>query len=304
MSLLAVAPGPLATIQDAGRPGHRRFGVPVSGPFDRFSDGVANALAGNDANAAVVELTGFGGVFEAEGSLSIAMAGAPMSVRVEGLRGVRSLAIPFATSLAPGDRLIVGSAPRGWRSYLAARGGWLAPTTLGSRSSERAILAGDRLEAEPFRGATRWTDLGRFATSDAFIRFVPAIDVAELDPSALEAGTYRVAVGSDRMGLRLDGLRIATRASADRLSAPVAPGTIQVAGGLPIVLGPACGTMGGYPSAGVVISEDLDRLAQLRPGSFVRFARIAIDEARRVDLAYRLGSAALRIRLRTAVGDD
>jgi allophanate hydrolase subunit 2 len=90
---------------------------------------------------------------------------------------------------------------------------------------------------------------------------------------------------------------------SDRLSAPVAPGAVQVAGGQLIVLGVACGTMGGYPHVAHVISADLDRLGQLRPGDAITFRRVTLDEARRADEAMRLDRQSLLKRVATAAQD-
>ncbi len=89
----------------------------------------------------------------------------------------------------------------------------------------------------------------------------------------------------------------------DRLSAPVAPGAVQVAGGQLIVLGVACGTMGGYPHVAHVISADLDRLGQLRPGDVIRLHRVGLDEARGADRAMRRERRALLNRVATAAQD-
>jgi 5-oxoprolinase (ATP-hydrolysing) subunit C len=88
------------------------------------------------------------------------------------------------------------------------------------------------------------------------------------------------------MGLRLQGDPVEMRSPADRLSAPIAPGTIKVAGGQLIVLGVACGTMGGYPHVAQVISDDLDRLGQLKPGD-VTFRPVGLEAARSLDQAAR-----------------
>ena len=64
------------------------------------------------------------------------------------------------------------------------------------------------------------------------------------------------------------------------MSEPVAPGAVQVTNdGLPVVLGVDGQTIGGYPKVAHVIRADLDRLAQLRPGTAVRFQRVTPDEA-------------------------
>ena len=76
---------------------------------------------------------------------------------------------------------------------------------------------------------------------------------------------------------------MAVAPTPERLSSPVAPGAIQIAGGQLIVLGVACGTLGGYPHVAHVISADLDRLGQLKPGDAIAFRRVTLDDARRID---------------------
>ena len=288
MALLVVHPGVSTTVQDRGRVGYRSFGVPIGGAFDRGSLDLANALLGNDPEDASLEMTLVGGTYRAGTPLAIALAGAPMSAVIRGPSGPgRPLGIPLSTTLQAGDELVLGGSPLGARAYLAVRGGWQTPTVLGSRSSERRLEAGYVLVAGPSTTPTRrpvgwpWDPRG----DGPPIRIVdgPDADPSLGDARILESGDYRVSTHSDRMGLRLEGLPITRGAEPDRPSAPVAPGAIQVAGGQPIVLAVAGGTMGGYLHLGHVISADLDRLGQLRPGQPVTFRRIGIDEARRID---------------------
>jgi antagonist of KipI len=102
---------------------------------------------------------------------------------------------------------------------------------------------------------------------------------------------YRVGPHINRMGVRLEGPPLAVDAPADRISAPVAPGALQVAGGQVIILGVACGTMGGYPHVAHLISADLDRAGQLRPGDAVVFQKVSLREARDLDRAHRQAQA-------------
>jgi antagonist of KipI len=90
------------------------------------------------------------------------------------------------------------------------------------------------------------------------------------------------------MGLRLEGPTIRREPDPDRPSSPVSPGAIQVTGGQAIILGVAGGTMGGYLHLAHIITTDLDRIAQLRPGDPLTFQRITIEEAREVDRRDRL----------------
>ncbi len=304
MSLIVLKPGLFTTVQDAGRIGYREWGVPTGGAFDQGSAGIANAIVGNDPDQAVLELTLLGGEYSAKSPLALGIAGAPMEARIESSDGaVRDLEIPSSVTLQAGDRLILGWAGEGARTYLAVRGGWRTPIRMGSRSSEDRLQSGDILPAET--GTIRSRRLarpdGRFPTAEPF-RVLDGPDAAIrgawIDPS------YRVGSRSDRMGLRLEGEPIAVESSVNRLSAPVAPGAVQVAGGRLIVLGVAGGTMGGYPHIAQVISADLDRLGQLRPGDLLRFRRTTLDEARAEARALRIARRNLLLRIATAARDD
>ena len=105
------------------------------------------------------------------------------------------------------------------------------------------------------------------------------------------------------MGLRLEGDPLALAGTPERLSTPVAPGAIQAAGGRLIVLGVACGTMGGYPHVAHVISADLDRLGQLKPGDRIAFRRVTLEDARNEDQQSRRARRALICRILTMAQD-
>lgn len=277
--LRVVRPGLFSSIQDGGRPGWRRFGVPAAGAWDRGAFALANVLVGNEPGLATIETTLIGGEFEAVGSIAVGLAGALTSARIVSGAIERETSVPCATLMNSGDRLILGSAARGSRTYLSVRGGWQVRAVLGSRSSERRLAAGDFV---PSPGCSAFPTLRvrpDLESGDGPIRYVDGIERVEIDPS----WEFRVDVDSNRMGLRLEGPAIGWAGAADRRSTPVLPGTIQLAGGRLIVLGIACGTMGGYPQVGQVISADLDRLGQLRPGDRVRLARVELETARRLD---------------------
>jgi 5-oxoprolinase (ATP-hydrolysing) subunit C len=205
--------------------------------------------------------------------------------------------------------LILGRAIAGARTYLAVRGGWRTRPRLGSRSSEGRLRAGEVLPADPGSIPSRrpagpsWTP----PAAEPF-RILDGPDAIPTDSGPDASGIwadrrFRVGSRSDRMGLRLEGDPIAIDSPPERLSAPVAPGAVQVAGGQLIVLGVAGGTMGGYPHVAHVISADLDRLGQLRPGEEIRFRRVSLDEAREADRAMRLARKALLNRVATAAQD-
>lgn len=306
MGLTVIDPGLSTTVQDGGRAGYCEWGVPSGGAFDRAGAGLANALVGNPPDIAVLELTLIGGTYRADEPLALAMAGAPMEARIAAPDGSeRDLQVPQSFSIRPGELLILGRAPEGARTYLAVRGGWKTRLRLGSRSSEERLRAGDVLPSEPGRIPTRrpagpsWTP----PAAEPF-RILDGPDAVPADPTGSWADRpFRIGSQSNRMGLRLEADPIAIDSPPERLSAPVAPGAVQVAGGQLIILGVAGGTMGGYPHIAHVISADLDRLGQLRPGDVIRFRRMTLDEACGEDRAMRLARKSLFSRIETAAQD-
>ena len=292
MGLIVKDPGFFTTVQDTGRPGYREWGVPLGGAFDRDSADLANALLGNPLTDALLELTLRGGVYQATCPLALAIAGAPMEAKVVSSKAAdRVVCIPSSFSIEEGEKLILGRTLAGARTYLAARGGWRTRPHLGSRSSEQAIRGGDLLLAEPGTSLTRHPSdsIGVSATAEP-IRIIDGPDArrdTRFEDSFWTDRRFRVGGQSNRMGLRLEGDPVSTVVAAERLSAPVAPGAVQLAGGHLIILGVACGTMGGYPHIAHVISADLHRLAQLKPGDLLGFRRVTLDEARRLDKAAR-----------------
>jgi biotin-dependent carboxylase-like uncharacterized protein len=306
MSLMVVDSGFWTTVQDAGRTGYREWGVPIGGAFDRGAADLANALLGNRLDCAVLEFTLRGGIFEALGSLAIALAGAPIEAQVLDPSGqARALGVPSSTTLQPGERLVLGWTFEGARTYLAVREGLATTPRLGSRSVEKPMARGDFLPSAESRIPTRrLADWPWNRPPSQPIRILDGPDHAVLtDPGVLSRFSFRVGSRSNRMGLNLESPVIEASSPADRLSAPVAPGAIQLAGGRLIVLGVASGTMGGYPHVAHVVSADLDRLGQLRPGDQVRFQPVSLQKARELDRESQRAHRALLVRVASLAGD-
>ena len=247
--------------------------------------------------------------------MRIAICGADIDAHVGdiALPGWRPVWLPAHTTLS------LGSCRRGARAYLAVAGGVVVPSVLGSASTDlrggfggfrgRAIIARDVLEIAPstldvpdIRIAPWWIDPAPDLefTSPAIIRVVSGTDRTTPN-DALFAHAWRVASASDRQGLRLEGDPLRPDDAKERLSEPVAPGTIQLPpDGCPIVLLADAQTHGGYPRIGHAIRADWPRLAQLRPGEALRFVSCTQEEARlaRESQAQRLARIALAIAAR------
>lgn len=296
--LEVIEPGLLTTIQDSGRPDWTHLGVPVGGACDRWSLAVANTLAGNDPDAAAVEMTLVGPTFAVGSPVTIGLAGADLGgvVRETGRRLVpgRSHALAAGTTISFDGQ----AGPRsGARAYLAMAGGIDVPLVLGSASTALAAgfggIDGRRLRLGDILRSAGAVDgvVGPEAVWPEFADdpFGSAVGDAAVRVLAGPAGGleaivdvgWRIGPGSDRVGLRLEGPAIATGARAELLSHGVVLGAIQVpADGSPIVLLADHLTTGGYPIAAVVVTADHPRLGQLRPGATVRFAATTIDMAR------------------------
>jgi biotin-dependent carboxylase-like uncharacterized protein len=290
-----IKPGLLTTIQDRGRWGWQAQGVSVSGPMDPCSHRLANALAGNDASAATLEVTLIGPELEFEDERVIAVAGAEFELTVDG-RGVPANS---AFVVAAGSHLRFGARRRGARAYIAIAGGIDAPAILGSRSTHlvsamggidgRALKAGDHLPLGDPRRARRamsvqpLTPVVPLPDAHARIRVLagPQLDYFSHDAlDVLQSGPYTISGQSDRMGFRLDGPQLTHARGADIISDATALGALQVpASGQPIVLMADRQTAGGYPKIATVISADVSVAGQLGPGDTLTFSVCSLGEA-------------------------
>jgi KipI family sensor histidine kinase inhibitor len=296
-ALLVVSPGLRTTLQDGGRRGMRRFGVPLGGAADRALLAVANELVGNPADTVALEVTHSGPVLQADSAdIRCAVAG-ECEFAVETGPGWTRLSSGESVIVPRGARLRVGRVLAGLRCYVAVAGGFAIEAQLGSRSTlqrgglgwarGRPLVAGDRLPVSAQPDGLRDSSSprhGRVLETTDPIRVVLGPQDDHFTRSGLETfatSTYTVSPASDRVGVRLEGPGIEHRTGmSDIVSDGCIRGSIQVPGdGQPIILGPDCGTTGGYPKVATVIRADLDRIGQLRPGDRVRFAVVSVEDA-------------------------
>jgi len=270
---------------------------------------VANALVGNDENAAGLEAT-FGTLrLSFEDERLVAWCGGAFFVRI----GHQNLPAGHCGFVAKDEELTITAPNRGGRAWLAISGGIDLRLVLGSRSTDlrgsfgghegRALRDGDVLflfkerrfipqlrdrltndggleSAAPWGAPATWANI---AHDKVVLRVVRGADWDRFTPEAQQAlitTAFSVAPDSDRMGARLTGPTLERVEPGDLLSEPVAPGTIQVPpNGQPILLLGDCQTIGGYPKIAHVITVDLPIAAQLWPGEKVRFQEISLSDA-------------------------
>lgn len=289
--LSVVFPGAMASLQDLGRTGLRKVGVPRAGALEPGWLRIANTLVGNNEGAAAIEFFGGGLMLKAEESpVRLAFAGY-FTVDLVALDGSRrSMAGWQSLLLHPGEQLRFGIT-LGARVGYVALAGIEVPTLLGSASSyARAGLGGllkggDVLLAAVAKNGPESMLVSPPALVDDSVRVVfgPQADYfSDAAKSQFLAATYHVTAEADRMGMRLDGTTLEHLAvkGVEIASDATVPGSIQVPGnGKPIVLLNDGQTAGGYPKIATVISADLPRLAIRLPGAPVRFRAVDVVEA-------------------------
>jgi antagonist of KipI len=299
-------PGILMTVQDQGRHGWQHVGLCPGGAMDPMSLTLGNAMVGNAADAAALELTVLGPELVFDTATLVAIAGAEFDA---------SIPLNRPVLVEPGTRVAIGRATRGARAYLCIAGGIAVEPVLGSRSTflagrfggieGRALRRGDviplapdaeelskarfaklkhrsgntvRWSAPPFTAPDREPIVLHVVEGQHYATFDAAQQRAFLDT------IWKVAPDSNRMGFRLAGTPLTQAGNEARrdeiLSGPTCLGSVQVpANGTPIALMADHQTTGGYPRIAEIASADVPRLAQLAPGGSLHFARCTLEVA-------------------------
>jgi biotin-dependent carboxylase-like uncharacterized protein len=298
-ALNVLAPGLMTTLQDRGRPGYQRLGIPVSGALDVVSLCAANLLVGNALDVGALEIAYQGPTLAVQAdSVRIAYVGgsAPVDV-LAGTDEARARRVPplHSVRLSRGQIVRIGALSDAAVGYLAVEGGFDVAPALGSQSTfaraglggfgGRALRTGDALPL-------RWPEV-----EEREERRLPSLDLAQpqryrvvlgpQDDYFSERGrrtflesVYTVSPASDRMGMRFDGPQLEHARGYNIVSDGIAPGSIQVPGnGLPIVLLADRQTTGGYPKIATVVSADMPALGRLMPGAKVAFEAIDVTAA-------------------------
>ena len=293
MSITVLDPGPLTTVQDAGRVGYAAQGYRSCGAADGYAYRLGNVLVGNDPGAAVLECTLRGAALRFETDTVFALTGAESHAALD------STPVPYYAPLLAkaGSVLQMGAAKTGLRSYLAVGGGIATPPVLGSRATDvkcgigglegRKLTAGDTLPIGSCDTAALWQAitakrLDRPLRDKAVCGGLHPMRVqgTQMLPQDFIHGIYILTPDCDRMACKLAGTPLQMRRGADILSDGIVPGSVQVsADGQPIVMLADHQTTGGYAKIATVISADLPALAQLRPGQRVCFTFVTPSRA-------------------------
>ncbi len=283
----------MTTIQDLGRPGYQQFGVPTSGALDNYAFRVGNLLVGNAEGAAALEITLLGCQLRALQETLIAITGADLAATANGVPAPAWESL----SLKQGDVLSFPRLGSGCRAYLAVAGGIAVPEVMQSVSTftkagiggfeGRPLRKGDVLRANksvaPVKAARIPSEYIPVYGKQITLRVIlgPQDDLFTGDGiSTFLHSDYIVSAQADRMGYRLEGPRIQHSQGADIISDGIPLGAVQVPGdGLPIILLVDRQTTGGYTKIATVISVDISRIAQAKPGDKINFQQVDEEQA-------------------------
>jgi antagonist of KipI len=295
MSLLVVeSAGLQTTVQDFGREGFGVLGVSASGAADAVALRVGNLLLENSPGTPALEMTLTGGTFLFPDGAVICLAGANFGAQAEG----KALELWRPHAILPGQRVALGATRDYARCYLCVAGGVGVADFLGSASTHllsglggwegRALRKGDVLQIGKLAKNIRRRKL-RPGVLDTLkpgkqlrVTRGPQFDwFTEEAHSALAGGGFLVSEDSNRIGLRLDGPRLAPRVNTHLISEGTPVGAIQVTpSGQAILLFVEQQTTGGYPKIANVIAADLHCVGQLRPRDTIRFEVVSFEKAR------------------------
>lgn len=291
MKMKILSAGPLTTIQDKGRFGYMRYGITTSGVLDDKAYAYGNALLGNQSDEACLEMTVKGAAISFEGSGAVAIVGADMLPKMNG----NPISANIRIEVKDGDLLEFGFATKGLRTYLCVEGGIDVPLVYGSRSTNlkcgfggfqgRKLADGDVLVTYP---VTEYRRRAEFLPEEYHVPEGEDMTVhVVLGPQddmftakgiqTFLCATYKVTPESDRMGIRLLGEPLEGVNGMDIISDAIPLGSIQVsASGQPIILLADRQTTGGYAKIATVISTDIWKLAQARPGTRLHFEAVTV----------------------------
>lgn len=293
MNMTILAPAPLSTIQDEGRFGFQYTGFSPGGAMDTWSMKLANILVGNAPGVGVIEMTMAGISARFDCDCVIALTGADMTPGINGT----PMEMYRATEIHAGDVLAMKTAKSGMRAYLAVAGGFDLPLVMGSVSTNlkcgiggfqgRKLQKGDVLPLNQSTGLSLVGE-GRLLKQNQYpeeilvrVMLGPQDDYFTFRGiNTFLGSTYTVTEKSDRMGIRLAGEKIENKNGVDIISDGIATGSVQIpASGTPIIMMADRQTTGGYAKIATVISVDLKKVAQARPGTRIRFLQISEAES-------------------------
>jgi len=297
-------PGINTTIQDTGRNYLYHIGITVSGAIDQRSYKLANYLTNNKLNEAAIEFAYQGPLLRLKnGKINFAITGNVFFNIIRNNSNVEEGNCYQNYILNDEEQIDIISTKKSVYGYLSVSDGFKLEKTWGSYSINTKAQIGPNdgkkysINEKIYIKKTNVENVKdkKINYKNYFDNTIRVIKGTNFDYFSNESKniffnkTYSVTQLVDRMGMRLDGPNLKNVINTNIKSEGLIRGVIQVpADGKPIILLSDHGTIGGYPKIAVVILADLDKVAQLLPGSKINFKEVNLEEAEKLFKDYKL----------------
>ena len=291
-------PGINTTIQDCGRNHLYHIGVTISGAIDQRNYKLANNLVNNKLDEATIEFAYQGPLLRLmNGKINFAITGDIFFNIIRNNSKIEEGNCYQNYILNDREQIDIISTKKSAYGYLSVSGGFVLEETWGSYSINTKAQIGPNdgkkfsINEKIFIKKSHIENIKdkKINYKDSFDNIIRVIKGTNFNYFSNESKniffneTYSVTRLVDRMGMRLDGPNLENIANTNIKSEGLIRGVIQVpADGKPIILLSDHGTIGGYPKIAVVISADLDKVAQLTPGSKIHFKEVNLEEAEKL----------------------
>ena len=291
------------TYQDTGRSQLYHIGIPFSGAMDKRNFLIANKLVGNNLKSATIEFALQGPLLKLKNSeVVFAITG---NVKFNIIRKNLNIekGICYKTyNLKPEEQLDIISTEKSVYGYMGIQGGFDVDLFWNSYSVNTKAKIGPN-NGEKFLNNQKiflknqlinylFKKIDYLNSKIEFIRVIKGTNYdyfSEISKNVFIKNEYKVSKLTDRMGMRLEGIKLENNVDTNIRSEGLIKGVIQVpADGMPIIMLSDHGTIGGYPKIAVVISADYDKLVQLPTGAKIKFKLIDLKEAENLYELYRL----------------
>ncbi|MDY8138072.1 biotin-dependent carboxyltransferase family protein [Aquimarina sp. 2201CG5-10] len=273
-----IRPGIYTSIQDLGRFGFSKYGIPKSGAMDQMSVKLANAILGNDENDAVLEWTMQGPILQFSEQTIIVLTGA----EVDAFLNKKKIKKNKQFSVDKNDILELKYCKNNMYGYVGIKNGFKTEITFNSRSFFKGITRLEKLkkgDVVPYQKNENFEE--QYASVlrqdyDQNSLVLKAFKGPEFDlltsseKESLKNMNFTISNIRSRMAIQLNETIVNKISSM--LTSPVLPGTIQLTpSGKLIVLMRDCQTTGGYPRILQLFQEDINNIAQKRTGENIKF---------------------------------
>ena len=297
-------PGINTTIQDTGRDYLYHIGITVSGAMDQRNYKLANYLVNNQLNESAIEFAYQGPLLILKnGKTNFAITGNVFFNIIRNNSNVEEGNCYQNYILNDEEQIDIISTKKSVYGYLSVSDGFKLEKTWGSYSINTKAQIGPNdgkkysINEKIYIKKSNVENVKdkKINYKNYFDNTIRVIKGTNFDYFSNESKniffnkTYSVTQLVDRMGMRLDGPNLNNVINTNIKSEGLIRGVIQVpADGKPIILLSDHGTIGGYPKIAVVILADLDKVAQLLPGSKINFKEVNLEEAEKLFKDYKL----------------